>query len=95
MFSQHEFIIPAVVLGLVSLLLQSGWIKHRGPTHKYWFVLILNYHFIIGYLPEILVQVIPDFSGSAIPYILSGLSLGILTHLLLDSIYPWQKNAWV
>jgi len=88
-------LIPALFVGLLSLLLQSGWVKHRGVTHKYWFLLLLNYHFIVPFLPNLIFPFIPDFTGTVIPFLLTGFSLGMLVHFLLDSIYPWQISAWI
>ena len=89
--------IVANFIGMISLLLMSGGIKHRGPTHKYWFPILLNYHFILSFLPDILSDYVNyiNFQGTVIPYLLTGLSIGVVTHFLLDSIYPWQKQAWV
>lgn len=94
-YSQDELLIPAVCVGFVSLLLQSGWIRHRGITHKYGFALLLNYHFILPFIPGVILTFIPEFSGTVIPFLLTGLSFGIVTHLLLDSIFPWHIRAWV
>jgi len=92
-----ELIVLSIVanfIGMLSLLLMSGWIKHRGPTHKYWFPILLNYHFILSYIPDTLITYI-NFQGTVMPYLLTGLSIGVVTHFLLDSIYPWHKRAWV
>ncbi len=94
-YGQEQLLMPAGCLGLLSLLLQSGWIRHRGITHKYLFVLLLNYHSILPFIPGLILTFIPEFSGTVIPYILTGLSFGIVTHLLLDSIFPWHIKNWV
>ena len=70
-------------IGFLALCMHG--MKHRGPTHKYWFPLIL---FAAAYLV--------GFQGILYPLMLVGFGIGIYIHLLLDGIFPWQiRKAWL
>jgi len=83
------FWLIAALIGLVSLLTQGS--KHRGLTHKYWIPLGLC---LLSFLPYG-TDWLPSLQEYLLPAMLRGFALGVVIHLLLDGIFPWQLGkAW-
>jgi hypothetical protein len=55
--------------------------KHRGLTHTYWVPLSLA---VCAYL----------FPFPLFDMLLLGASLGVISHLVADQIYPWTRNSF-
>lgn len=75
-----EFLIIGNIVGIIFLLFKK--LEHRGITHKYWIPIILVVFAFSGLMKS-------DF----IPVICFSYGMGIVCHLIVDKIWPWDVNA--
>lgn len=80
--SNIKFLVCSSIIGLFALVLQA--MNHRGPTHKYWLPIFLLFFAYFG-----------TFQSEFYPVLIRCFACGVIAHLFIDRIFPWNLKGWI